>query len=390
MISTTSAEWVPLASPGDGTPTEVAERCRAICLAYLNSLANPMDGACWTQSAPCHNNLCPTLCSYLPYAVWDRHVYGTAWLVTMCYGNGLPPSPPVLLPPPPPPVLSPPPPQLDLFDECVERCRDTFSFVGTGSPGSGCGWGCKLRHNEQLTPDQCLHSCDVRVENGLYYYAERQACRVSCLWYETPHAPPPVLSPPPPPPTPPPPSGITCSGDLIFQKGAQSSPNTNLGIISLSSEFCIEIRGLTITDKASNCGSWSHQDGRSGRSIVKLGVDADAFAGVVLYYNRNCKGINFGVDNGGHWVNTNSYLAQDQVADDVPYNVVAKYTANDRTLEVEGPDGLLGVSNAACYPCSSWTYPTTGDVSVFVGRVGHIYPWNTVGAHFDSLRVYQM
>ena len=51
------------------------------------------------------------------------------------------------------------------------------------------------------------------------------------------------------------------------------------------------------------------------------------------------------------------------------------------------PDGLLGVSNNPCYPCSSWSFPSTGDVSVFVGSVGNIYPWNTVGAEFQSLRV---
>ena len=150
-----------------------------------------------------------------------------------------------------------------------------------------------------------------------------------------------AISPSPPPPSPPPPSppphsdcapaqapvapspssppphatarqsSVACTGDTIFQAGVQSSPNTDIGSIRLPSTFCIEVLGLKIQNKQ-DCGSWSHQDGRSYRSIVKLGADADSTGGLLVYYNRNCNGVNFGVDGEYHWVNTNSYDASDQ------------------------------------------------------------------------------
>ena len=76
--------WVSLPRPSDGTASEVAESCRSICVSYLDSLADPMDGACWSQTTPCHNNLCDIACAYMPYGELDRVVSGTAWQVTLC------------------------------------------------------------------------------------------------------------------------------------------------------------------------------------------------------------------------------------------------------------------------------------------------------------------
>eukprot|EP00964_Phaeocystis_antarctica_P162748 scaffold137622_cov51-Phaeocystis_antarctica.AAC.2 len=151
----------------------------------------------------------------------------------------------------------------------------------------------------------------------------------------------------PPPPSPPP---SPWPPQTVWSSGPYSAPNGDAGSVTLPAAFCVTISDLVLQSRSS-CGTWSPQDGRSGRTIAVLGTEAnDCDAGFKIYYSRNCKGINMGVSSQGHWWKTASTL---DLPAGVSYNVSACYSSASTELVVTGPSGIVATEQSSCYPCMS-------------------------------------
>ena len=177
--------------------------------------------------------------------------------------------------------------------------------------------------------------------------------------------------------------GSTTS-QTVWSSGPYSAPNGDAGSVVLPPAFCVTISDLVL-QSWSSCGTHSPQSGQSARTIAVLGTEAnDCNAGFKIYYSRNCRGINMGVSEQGHWWKTATTL---DLPAGVSYNVKACYSSASTELVVTGPSGIVATEQSSCYPCSSFTFQSSGSACIFRSRVGHIYPWDLDGASLGSVDV---